>query len=119
MARVTYLLLIALLVLPSVVFATQYVVGDDEGWNSGVDYYAWVEGKTFYVGDSLAFNYNAGAHNVVVVDANGYDQCVASPNNGAYNSGHDVLTFNVAGDYYFICEWHCNHTDQKLKVTVN
>lgn len=66
-----------------------------------------------------AFNYNAGAHNVVVVDANGYDQCLASPNNGAYNSGHDVLTFNVAGDYYFICEWHCNHTDQKLKVTVN
>lgn len=53
MARVAYLLVVALLVLPSAVFATQYVVGDDQGWNSGVDYYAWVEGKTFHVGDSL------------------------------------------------------------------
>ncbi|CAN6698079.1 unnamed protein product [Malus baccata var. baccata] len=119
MAGVAYLLTVALLVLPSVVFATQYVVGDDQGWNSGVDYYAWVEGKTFHVGDSLVFNYNAGEHNVIVVGANGYDQCLASPNSGAYYSGNDVLTFVAAGDFYFICEYHCDYSDQKVKVTVN
>lgn len=53
MARATNLLVIALIVFPSMVLATEYVVGDDEGWNSGVDYYAWLDGKTFYVGDVL------------------------------------------------------------------
>jgi hypothetical protein len=33
--------------------ATAYMVGDDDGWNTGVDYSAWVEGKEFVVGDTL------------------------------------------------------------------
>ncbi|XP_021826091.1 stellacyanin-like [Prunus avium] len=118
MARATNLLVIALIVFPSMVLATEYVVGDDEGWNSGVDYYAWLDGKTFYVGDVLVFNYNAGDHNVIVVDANGYDQCSASPNWGSYDSGNDVITLSSTGDNYYICQWHCDYTDQKLKVTV-
>ncbi|CAL9006934.1 unnamed protein product [Prunus brigantina] len=102
----------------SMVLATEYVVGDDEGWNSGVDYYAWLDGKTFYVGDVLVFNYNAGDHNVIVVDADGYDKCSASPNWGSYDSGNDVITLSSPGDNYYICQWHCDYTDQKLKVTV-
>ncbi|CAN6182605.1 unnamed protein product [Urochloa humidicola] len=34
--------------------ATTFVVGDDQGWTMGVDYVAWVKGKTFQVGDKLA-----------------------------------------------------------------
>jgi hypothetical protein len=30
-----------------------YVVGDEGGWNSDVDYYVWSDGKKFYVGDIL------------------------------------------------------------------
>ena len=33
--------------------ATDYVVGDSSGWNSGVDYTTWAKGKTFSVGDNL------------------------------------------------------------------
>lgn len=44
---------IAVLVLPALVYAEEYVVGDEEDWNSDVDYYAWSDGKKFYVGDIL------------------------------------------------------------------
>lgn len=64
------------------------------------------------------FNYNAGDHNVIVVDADGYDKCSASPNWGSYDSGNDVITLSSPGDNYYICQWHCDYTDQKLKVTV-
>jgi hypothetical protein len=33
--------------------ATAYMVGDDDGWDTGVDYSAWVEDKGFLVGDTL------------------------------------------------------------------
>ena len=38
---------IGLLVLPELVFAKEYVVGDENGWNYEVDYNAWADGKTF------------------------------------------------------------------------
>jgi hypothetical protein len=44
---------IAFLVLPALVFAKEYVVGAEAGRDSEVDYYAWADGKTFYVGDVL------------------------------------------------------------------
>ena len=44
---------IGLLVLPELVFAKEYVVGDENDWNYEVDYYAWADGKTFYAGDLL------------------------------------------------------------------
>ena len=45
-------------VFPSMVLATQYIVGDDQGWDYEVDYYSWMNGKTFHVGDSLGtFNF--------------------------------------------------------------
>ena len=54
MARITAALaVIALFAVSPSMEATQYIVGDDQGWNSGVDYYSWMDGKTFHVGDSL------------------------------------------------------------------
>ena len=46
---------IAFVVLPSMVLAqTNYAVGDSSGWGqSSVDYQAWANGITLYVGDSL------------------------------------------------------------------
>ncbi|KAF5470190.1 hypothetical protein F2P56_010719 [Juglans regia] len=109
---------IALLVLLRAVHAKEYVVGDEEGWNSNVDYYAWVEGKTFYVGDTLVFNYNQDDHNVIVVNATGYDKCLSSPNLGVFNSSNDRVTLTTLGDNYYICQWHCDFSDQKLMITV-
>ncbi|XP_031383388.1 stellacyanin-like [Punica granatum] len=107
-----------LLLLIGSAFATQYIVGDDSGWNTEVDYYAWLEGKTFYVGDVLVFSYVKTDHNVAMVDANGYNNCNADSNYGLYDTGYDTFTLTTPGDVYFICTYHCDYTDQKLKVTI-
>uniref|UniRef100_A0A7N2LIJ3 Phytocyanin domain-containing protein n=2 Tax=Quercus lobata TaxID=97700 RepID=A0A7N2LIJ3_QUELO len=109
---------IGLLVLPELVFAKEYVVGDENGWNYEVDYYAWADGKTFYVGDLLVFNYAKEEHNVIVVNATGYDTCLASPNLGAFDSGNDKISLTPPGKKYYICQWHCDYSDQKLMITV-
>lgn len=51
MARAAVLLMVLVAVGPAV--ATEYSVGDSQGWASGVDYSTWVAGKTFNVGDTL------------------------------------------------------------------
>lgn len=57
MARAIVLLLIAFAIFPITALAKEYIVGDADGWNSEVDYYAWLDGKTFYVGDVLGDYY--------------------------------------------------------------
>ena len=44
MAGVTALLVLLIAAVP--VYATQYTVGDSQGWTSGVDYSTWVSDKT-------------------------------------------------------------------------
>ncbi|PQM41955.1 mavicyanin-like isoform X2 [Prunus yedoensis var. nudiflora] len=51
MALAIALLLIAFLIFPIIALAKEYIVGDADGWNSEVDCYAWLDGKTFYAGD--------------------------------------------------------------------
>ncbi|KAH9299558.1 hypothetical protein KI387_031240, partial [Taxus chinensis] len=50
---VTVVALMAVLLLPHC-SATNYTVGDSSQWNTGVNYNAWVSGKTFAVGDRLS-----------------------------------------------------------------
>ncbi|CAL5379754.1 unnamed protein product [Camellia sinensis] len=101
------------------VYGKEYVVGDEGGWSYDVDYYAWLSNKTFYVGDVLVFNYSKDEHNVIIVNSTGYDQCIASPNLGELHSGHDRVTLeSPPGNKYYICQWHCDYSDQKLNVTV-
>jgi hypothetical protein len=47
-----FILAIAAILVPSV-SATEFVVGDDKGWNINFDYQAWAQGKEFHVGDTL------------------------------------------------------------------
>ncbi|KAK9910682.1 hypothetical protein M0R45_034634 [Rubus argutus] len=106
-------------VFPSMVLATQYIVGDDQGWDSGVDYYSWMNGKTFHVGDSLVFNYDPSLHNVVVAaNSDVYENCGTSPNFGIWDSGNDVFTLPTKGTYYFLCQYHCDYSDQSIAVVV-
>lgn len=51
MAGVTALLVLLMVAVPA--YATEYTVGDSQGWTSGVDYGTWVSAKTFMVGDTL------------------------------------------------------------------
>ncbi|KAM7268171.1 hypothetical protein ACFE04_010337 [Oxalis oulophora] len=74
--------------------ATDYIVGDSEGWTAmgGVDYQEWVSQKSFYVGDTIEFQYNNKFHNIVL---------------------------EKAEHYYFLCGYpgHCQ-AGQKLDILV-
>ena len=110
----------------------------DFGWAvQGVDYNAWAASKTFYTGDVLSesfyqvcsdhhiygcslislFNYVPGDHNVVVAaNYDVYDKCGTSPNLGVWTSGNDVLTLPTKSTYYFLSEFHCDYTEQRIMV---
>lgn len=48
--------LIAVAIVATIVgskIANEFFVGDDYGWELGIDYQAWAAGKEFYVGDKL------------------------------------------------------------------
>ncbi|KAH9647963.1 Phytocyanin domain-containing protein [Citrus sinensis] len=91
------------------VAATTYTVGDNAGWTTQgkVDYYSWVDGKEFKVGDTLVFKYNNAMHDVHEVTEADYVAC------------SDAITLNAPGIYYFICgiPGHCQ-ASQRLRNEV-
>ncbi|KAF8041095.1 hypothetical protein BT93_B3116 [Corymbia citriodora subsp. variegata] len=107
------------LILPSLSYATTYYVGDSFGWSYNIDLDSWVGDKTFYVNDVLVFVYDNTYHNVVSVDANGYNTCSTNSNYGIFTSGNDEITLTSAGTWYFICSYHCDFANQKMAVIVN
>lgn len=52
MASKTILLLLSI-ILPAIVSAEEFIVGDDMGWTTFFDYQSWAQGKDFRVGDKL------------------------------------------------------------------
>ena len=64
------------------------------------------------------FNYDPTAHNVLVVDKNGYDRCEPLPSEviKKFQSGSDRITL-VKGDNYFVCGFpgHCG----KMRLAIN
>ncbi|OVA16451.1 Plastocyanin-like [Macleaya cordata] len=114
------LMMVAIVILPSVALATEYIVGDDSGWTIKFDYQAWAKDKTFMVGDKLVFNYPAGAHNVFKVNGTGFKDCIKPPINEAVTSGNDVITLATPGRKWYICgvAQHCATGGQKLFITV-
>ncbi|CAL9029698.1 unnamed protein product [Prunus brigantina] len=105
--------------VPSVL-ATDYVVGDDKGWTINFDYQAWAQGKSFYVGDNLVFNYPKGAHTVLKVNGTGFQQCEAPLDSVPLTSGKDVINLATPGRKWYICGvgQHCEVGNQKLVITV-
>ncbi|CAL9094467.1 unnamed protein product [Musa acuminata var. zebrina] len=97
--------------------AAEIPVGDSDGWSFDVG--NWPNGKTFKAGDVLVFKYDKGSHNVVVVDADGYDSCTSKSGSKTYTSGTDKITL-AKGTSYFICSYpgHCDG-GMKIKVVAN
>ncbi|ERM93590.1 hypothetical protein AMTRI_Chr03g56030 [Amborella trichopoda] len=114
-------LLLAILFLPAIALATDYVVGEDKGWTIDFDYNAWAEGKDFMVGDTLIFNYPRGQHNVAKVNGSAFQSCTKEPNNGIMDSGNDKITLATPGNKWYICTFgqHCAVGGQKLKISVS
>ncbi|XP_065037126.1 basic blue protein-like [Musa acuminata AAA Group] len=100
--------------------ATTHVVGDSQGWGFSLSYANWANGKSFAPGDTLEFNYQAGLHNVVPVNAAGYRSCKASGSaSKAATTGDDKFTLKK-GANYFICSipGHCE-AGMKIQVIAN
>ncbi|EOA27938.1 hypothetical protein CARUB_v10024107mg [Capsella rubella] len=114
MAAIALLLVMA--VVPAAVAVT-YTVGDASGWESGVDYTAWVTGKNFRVGDKLEFKYGP-SHSVNEVNKAGYDSCGGTPID-THTDGDTKIDLETVGTKYFICPTagHCLG-GMKLAVTV-
>ncbi|KAK8580375.1 hypothetical protein V6N13_143482 [Hibiscus sabdariffa] len=110
------LLLVSCMVVPSL--AKVYTVGDGSGWTTGVDYSTWTSGKSFKVGDSLAFNYPS-SHTVDEVSSSDYSSCTVGNAITTDNSGATTIALKKAGTHYFICGvvGHCA-TGMKLAVKV-
>ncbi|XP_077247770.1 blue copper protein-like [Tasmannia lanceolata] len=119
-SRVPFVFVIAIFILPAVALATEYVVGDNDGWTIGVDYNDWAVDKKFYVGDVLVFKYNEGSHTVIKVNGTGFAGCITSPNSGVLTSGDDKITLLTPGNKWYICgvSNHCSYYYQKLTITV-
>ncbi|GKE10707.1 putative cupredoxin, partial [Tanacetum coccineum] len=64
--------------LPASTMAAKYVVGGDSGWTTDYNYTAWAQGKVFYVGDKLVFNYPKDVHDVYKVDAASFASCTVT-----------------------------------------
>ncbi|XXG65355.1 hypothetical protein AAC387_Pa05g3075 [Persea americana] len=108
-----------LFILPAITHATDYVVGDNNGWTTGFDYSEWAKDKKFRVGDALIFIYSEGYHSVAKVDGKGFGSCSVPPNATVLTSGNDKITLTTTGNKWYICgvSGHCE-AGQKLKITV-
>ncbi|PWZ10121.1 Basic blue protein [Zea mays] len=82
-------------------------------WSFNAD--SWSKGKSFRAGDVLEFNYDPSVHNVVAVDAGGYNGC--RPSGTSYGSGSDRITLGP-GTSYFICSLN-GHCGMGMKMVVN
>ncbi|XP_028753912.1 stellacyanin-like [Neltuma alba] len=115
-------IIVALSLLFSATEARQYHVGDSFGWNTPPNqtfYSDWASSKTFFVGDSLVFNWT-GNQNVADVTMAEYNNCTDVTSVFTGPSG-TVFTINLLnpGRRYFICtvDDHCER-GQKFSINV-
>ncbi|PKU75064.1 lamin-like protein [Dendrobium catenatum] len=112
------LLLLSVFLLLSSASANKYNVGDEKGWNPGVNYTLWVnKHRPFHVGDWLVFYYQSGMADIVQVDETAYDKCDASHPISNYSKGRSyAFELNQTKRYYFICSF--GYCYQGMKVSV-
>ncbi|ONK65083.1 uncharacterized protein A4U43_C07F33430 [Asparagus officinalis] len=119
----TALLAIFAFAIPTLIGATEHIVGDDNGWTLGFNYTAWAQGKEFRVGDTLVFNYPIGDHNVIKVTGPDFKSCSVPSTAEPLTTGNDVIILATAGRKWYICGvdsgegTHCD-AGQKLVITV-
>ncbi|THU53230.1 hypothetical protein C4D60_Mb10t12230 [Musa balbisiana] len=131
--QVTVVLGVAVLclLLARVAEAATYTVGDTRGWSFNMD--SWPRGKRFRAGDVLVplasfflgggdgrggavFKYNRSVHNVVAVNAAGYNGCSTPRGSRVLTSGKDRVTL-ARGRNYFICN-SVGHCQSGMKMAI-
>lgn len=51
--KIVALITMVVILLPTIAMATEFIVGDANGWKPNFDYQAWAKDKVFHVGDTL------------------------------------------------------------------
>ncbi|KAL1199828.1 Mavicyanin [Cardamine amara subsp. amara] len=100
-----------------------YKVGDSEGWNVyDSDFYnKWSEEKQLHVGDSLLFEYDNEANDVLEISGDlEFKACDPTSPVAVHKTGHDLVRLTEPGVHYFISSKtsHCE-AGLKLRVVVN
>ncbi|KAL8541886.1 hypothetical protein ACS0TY_002943 [Phlomoides rotata] len=94
-------MIVATAVAPAL--ATDYMVGDNPGWNTGVNYTSWAHKYDFRVGDSLMFMYAPNTHNVINVNASEFITCTYdNVTSKIYTSGSDIIPLAEPGMKWYI-----------------
>nr|GMD82446.1 basic blue protein-like [Ipomoea batatas] len=120
MASTIFFFLTVVAILAVYATATDYIVGDEYGWTTNVDYQAWAKGKQFVVGDKLIFKYQAGTNSVYKVGGNGFKQCIPPAQSSPLTTGNDVIELVTPGRKWYISgsAQYCK-LGQKLVITVS
>ncbi|XP_077214689.1 mavicyanin-like [Tasmannia lanceolata] len=110
--------LIILFLIFTTAGATDHIVGDNHGWNPGLNYTLWANNHTFYVLDLISFRYQRNTYNVYQVNETDYLNCTTFGAVGNWSSGKDFIELNKAKRYYFICPNFC-YGGMKVSVLVH
>ncbi|XP_027366790.1 stellacyanin-like [Abrus precatorius] len=81
--------------------ATNYIVGDNSGWDISTNLDTWIADKKFKVGDALVFQYSSGQSVEEVTKENFYT-CNTTNVLATYGNGNTTVPLTRAGDRYFI-----------------
>ncbi|CAK9311173.1 unnamed protein product [Citrullus colocynthis] len=81
--------------------ATTYIVGDTSGWDISTDLDTWSQGKRFFVGDVLVFQYSSSASLNEVTREN-FNTCNTTNVLKAYSSGNTTVTLSNPGQRFFV-----------------
>ncbi|MED6221246.1 hypothetical protein PIB30_052587 [Stylosanthes scabra] len=94
----------AVLVMLPEASAKRWLVGDNMGWTSNVNYSSWTKGKHFYNGDWLFFVYDRKQMNILEVNKKDYETCNSDYllHNWTTGAGRDDVPLSVTRNYYFI-----------------
>ncbi|XP_050220394.1 stellacyanin [Mercurialis annua] len=95
-----------------------FTVGDLDGWSPFTNFSNWLQGKEFHVGDVLDFNYPKGAHTVMQVNSNAYEECIKDTHIRQFTNGNDSMLLTEATQMWFICGVS-NHCENGQKLTIN
>ncbi|GAV67389.1 Cu_bind_like domain-containing protein, partial [Cephalotus follicularis] len=116
-ALVATMVLLFVLLHCDVAHAKTWIVGDEFGWDMVIDEEVWPQGKTFYAGDVLVFNYDYQRSNVVAVNRTGYITCTANEGATTYNSGADHIPLGH-GQHYFIDTYYEPSCAAGMKIAI-
>lgn len=113
------MMIMSVIMFECVTCGMNHTVGGSSGWSLSSNLSLWSASTSFFVNDSLVFNYTPD-HDVVEVSKSDYATCRSTSPLSTYNDddiGQTVILLSQPGSRYFICgrPHHCN---MGLKMSV-